>query len=246
MKVKVLRGGAYAAELARQLPGADAAGWLEREGQVLKADRHSCVALATLQGQCCYLKYYAPKSPLQSLFFRLGIGRGVKAYDNAVTLAAAGIAVPEARACLLVPGGMLLATAGMSGGSDLKALWQRQPEPSLLSLAGELLARLHRAGFTHGDCKWSNFFCCDDRLYLVDLEAVAGFSEGRQGRDLARFTVNAEDLGVAPEAFAAFMHAYCDGAGAVERDVAALMRPELERLRERHRKRYGRRGAPLY
>jgi tRNA A-37 threonylcarbamoyl transferase component Bud32 len=133
----------------------------------------------------------------------------------------------------------------MPAGRDLKALWQQQPEQRLLPLAGDLLAQLHNAGLTHGDCKWSNLFWCDERLYLVDLESVSRARDEARGRDLARFTVNAEDLGVAAGIFAGFIDAYCVGTQAKPDDVVALMRPELLRLRDRHRKKYGERGAQL-
>lgn len=246
MSIKVLRGGSFASELERQLSQTDAIEWLAQNGRVLKQDSYSRVVLAEVQGQCCYLKYYAPKSFLQSLLFRVGVGRAVQAYDNAERLSALGIAVPEARACLLLKEGILLVTDGMPAGRDLKALWQQQPEQRLLPLAGDLLAQLHNAGLTHGDCKWSNLFWCDERLYLVDLESVSRARDEARGRDLARFTVNAEDLGVAAGIFAGFIDAYCVGTQAKPDDVVALMRPELLRLRDRHRKKYGERGAQLF
>ena len=50
MSRRVLRGGEWAGEALRQLPAA-ADSWLRQEGRVLKADRHSVVALMQLQGE---------------------------------------------------------------------------------------------------------------------------------------------------------------------------------------------------
>lgn len=250
MSRRVLRGGDFAVELLGELPPGGTAAWMERQGRVLKQDRHSTVVLATLRGEYCCLKYYAAKSWVQSAGFRLGIGRAVQAFDSAVQLEAAGIAVPVARACLLLADGMLLVTEGLAEGRDFKQLWLQGPVDSgehLLQEAGASLARLHAGGFAHGDCKWSNLFWLREQCYFLDLEAVSrpGRRGGRQYRDLARFTLNAEELGIGARTFQAFLDAYCGGTGLASDELLAGMRGELVRLRRRHRAKYGERGAPL-
>ncbi|MEH6586808.1 MAG: lipopolysaccharide kinase InaA family protein [Halioglobus sp.] len=251
MSLRIQRGGPWAAQLLSEVPARGTGAWLQERGRVLKRDSHSLVALAEVQGETCYLKYYAAKKGLQRAGFALGLGRGVRAYDSAVCLATAGIPVPAAKACLLLDDGMLLVAEGMPGARDLKAIWVEAPatdeQQMLLSLAGELLATLHGGGFAHGDCKWSNLLWSHNRFYLVDLEAVTRCAVGhrRQARDLARFTVNAEDLGVKAVDYQFFLDAYCAGTGFTAAQLTGLMRPDLDRLRERHRQKYGERGARL-
>lgn len=216
--------------------------------RVVKRDSHSRVALGELQRKHCYLKLYQPKSSLQRLAFRLGRGRAVQAFDNAALLAASNIPVPGPLACLRVQGGLLLVTEGMEQGRDLKSCWQGEElmTPLLLAAAGSI-ASLHRSGFAHGDSKWSNLLWSDNHVYLVDLEAVRACSPGSaaQWRDLARFTVNAEDLGLPSADYEGFLTRYCQQMD-IDREAAiAAMQVPLGRLRRRHQGKYGQRGARL-
>ncbi len=250
MSRRVLRGGDWAAEALAQLPYDTGAG-LQVHGRLLKRDQHSVVALGELQGETCYLKFYAAKNLLQRGLFALGRGRAIDAYDAAAALTQAGIAVPLAKACLLLGDGLLLATEGMPDAQDLKAVWVQGAPAALrqqmLQAAGETLAALHGAGFAHGDCKWSNLLWEQNRFFLVDLEAVVRCPKGdrRQARDLARFTLNAEDLGVEPRAYQHFLDAYSGCSSISSADLVEQMRGDLTRLRARHREKYGERGARL-
>ena len=250
---RILRGERWAEALQRAMdrPPEDAADWMEQHSRVLKRDRDSRVGLTELEGELCYLRFYRHKSAAQRLLFRLGRGRGVRAYDRARELAAAGIPVPEPRACLLVESGMMLVTEGVRGAIDLKALWQRENPPgeggALLEAAGQALARLHVAGYAHGDCKWSNLLWSAGGFSLVDLEAVTRTAPGSRGqaRDVARFTVNAEDLGVPQDLFERFLDCYTRHARLDREQVVEGMMPDLQRYRSRHRDRYGERGNRL-
>lgn len=244
----LLRGGDWAASFQRELPPGPPEQWLESHCRVVKRDSHSLVALGELQQGHCYLKFYRPKSPLQRLAFALGHGRALQAFDQAALLAASGIRVPAPLACLRVPGGMLLVTEGMAQARDLKSCWQQgEVMRPLLAAAAQALADLHRGGYAHGDCKWSNLLWSDNCLYLVDLEAVQACEPGSpaQWRDLARFTVNAEDLSLPGADYEAFLAGYCQLRGVSREALVAEMAPALARLRRRHRDKYGERGARL-
>lgn len=258
--VRILRGPDWAGRLLARLdrPPADVAAWMEKHTGMLKRDAHSRVGLLELEGQSCYLKLYLAKSRWQRLGFQLGRGRGVHSFDAAAAIARHGLPVPEPRCCLLVSEGMLLLTEGMPGGRDLRSLWPGQPpavEPELLMrTAGDILAALHGAGFAHGDCKWGNLLWDRGRFYLVDLEAVrkvnaltpgTGQMHGRQLRDLARFTLEAEESGVSPELYSVFIDSYLGHSGQPRSPVIAGMKPPLEILRRRHLARYGIEGRHL-
>lgn len=253
MDAGVLRGDRRGEELAAALGpdrAADTWSWLQDDCQVLKRDRHSLVALGQVAGERCYFKYYRHKSPLHAALVSLGQGRALRAYDRAQILAAAELPVAEPLACLRVAGGLLLITVALAG-SDLKALWQERPsiviEGELMASAGELLALLHRAGFAHGDCKWSNLLWDGKSFYLLDLEGVRKAAPGssRQARDLARFTVNAEDMGMREEYFHRFLATYASICGLPEKELVQRMLPHVKTLRRRHLARYGHRGGQL-
>jgi len=256
--IRILRGREWGRTLQARLPldGAPIGEWMARHARLLKSDTFSRVGLLEVDGRPCCLKLYLPKSRLQAAGFRLGRGRGRRAFDAAAALAAAGLPVPEPRCCLLTDGGMLLLTAEIARARDLRSLWLdaagTAPVAGLLPTAGATLAALHRAGFAHGDCKWSNLLAAGDRLYLVDLEAVRRVRlpadrgiHRRQLRDLARFTVEAEELGVSPGQFESALGAYLAASATPQDRLLAGLRPLLAAIRERHRRRYGLTPAPL-
>jgi len=252
MSVVVLRGGARAHALSGALgvSARDAAAWLREHDGVIKDDKHSLVAIAQLQGKPYFFKHYRNKSALHAILLRCQWSRGIRAFDHALALADQGFSVPNPLACLRVPGGLLLVTEFLLG-QDLKTLWQQNPalvaELDLLAKCGALLASLHRAGYSHGDCKWSNVLWSETRLYFLDLEAVARSAPGGTGQtqDLARFTVNAEDFGVDMASYRQFLAAYCGGMAVSETVIIDQIMPRLRKLRGRHQRKYGERGAPL-
>jgi 3-deoxy-D-manno-octulosonic acid kinase len=146
---------------------------------------------------------------------------------------------------------MLLLTEGIPRSSDLISLWRDQPGDEklqeLMGGAGRALAGLHTAGYAHGDCKWSNLLISAERFFFVDLESVLKLRAGSPGiaRDLARFTANAEDVGLPGEHYELFLASYAAG---VERQRDALVQDILKplaRLRRKHLIKYGPRGHRL-
>ena len=232
--------------------------WMEQHTRLLKSDTYSRVGLLRVQGQICYLKLYIAKSPLQRIGFRLGIGRGITGFDAAASMLIAGLQVPTPRACLLVPEGMLLLTEGIEDSRDLRDLWLAEPTELIASQymqrAGEILSALHHAGFSHGDCKWSNLLWSGESFSLVDLEDVrrvgtAGTEvtslHARQLQDIARFTADAEALGASTGQYESFLGGYCIGAYDLTEQLRDGIRPLVGAIRKRHQKKYGHRYEPL-
>ncbi len=73
----------------------------------------------------------------------------------------------------------------------------------LLQHAVDMTARLHNAGFIHGDLKWSNFLYLAQEassLMLIDLDSLKRSpSAFWQGKDFARFVLSALEYATAPE-----------------------------------------------
>ena len=249
----MLRDGGWGGALCQSLaePPAGIEAWLENHTCPLKADPGSSVGLLQLRDDTCCLKFYRSGSGLRALAFRLGIARGVRSFDRAQELAAAGIRVPEPRACLLVAGGMLLLTEGLCASRDLRELWATGAGvadwTALLGAAGRALAALHAAGFAHGDCKWSNLLWSDDEICFVDLESVRRARAGgaRCMRDLARFTLDAEEFALPPALYRAFLETYAAAAQRKPENLPRSFAPSLARLRRRHLAKYGPRGHRL-
>ena len=231
---------------------ANTASWMEQRTRLLKSDTYSRVGLLELRGQACLLKLYLVKSPWQRLAFRLGYSRALRSFDMALALAGLGLPVPAPRACVQVEQGMLLLTQGIPDGRDLRALWLEPPEPARAELlmrgAADTLAALHRAGFAHGDGKWSNLLWCGERFLLVDLDAArqvkASPAAGlplppRQLRDLARFTVDAEELGATPQQYEVFLQRYAQRMSCAREDLLNAIEEPANTIRRRHARKYG-------
>jgi tRNA A-37 threonylcarbamoyl transferase component Bud32 len=257
---RALRGADWAPYLREclQRSPADLSSWMEQHTQLLKSDTYSRVGLLSVRQQTCFLKLYIAKSPLQNLGFRLGYSRGIKSFDAAVRLALAGIPAPTPRSCLLVPGGILLLTEGIEESLDLRALWQSRPGKEAAGQcminAGQTIAALHRAGFAHGDCKWSNLLWSGEMFLLVDLEAVrkvtaAGIEafspHPRQLQDLARFTADAEALSAGADQYETFLDSYQASVKCSRELLVADIRPLIEVIRERHLQKHGNKHQPL-
>jgi tRNA A-37 threonylcarbamoyl transferase component Bud32 len=250
---RIIRGDAWGRHLIGLLTPTppDPCAWMDLHGTILKRGSDSLVGLLPVQDQLCYLKFYRSRSALRDLLFHAGLGRGVRSFDMALALSKSGLAVPEPLACVTAPGGMMLLTEGLPGSTDLRSCWLATTEQDdrrrLMLLAADLLARLHRAGFAHGDCKWSNLLLQGDQVLLVDLEAVRQCGPDRAGvaRDLARFTVNAEDLALDPKHYDAFLARYGELMERPRDTLLEDMSVPLKRLRGRHLKKYGQRGHSL-
>ncbi|MFT4825059.1 MAG: tRNA A-37 threonylcarbamoyl transferase component Bud32 [Halioglobus sp.] len=224
--------------------------WAERNMEVIKDTPGSLVGLLELDKQRCYLKYYRTQSWQQRLWFKAGLSRGSRSYAKARVLLSSDIVVPRPYACVLARGGMLLLTEAIPNAVDIQTLWdqgQATGDHSCWGKAGFSLAKLHNKGFFHGDFKWSNLLLADGKIFLVDLEAVGELSPSgkRRYRDIARYTLNAEDMGATLESYQAFLQAYLVATGLEEPEVIKRTQPALNRLRAHHVKKYGERGHPL-
>ena len=255
--VRVLRGEGFARDVAEELQRADTGAisadsvkrHFEATGRLLKGDPHSAVYLAQLAGRHCYCKLFFAKSSRQRLLFRLNRSRGQRSFDVAHRLRALALPVPEPLACIGLPGAVLFVT-DVAPGTDLKALWLQQVQagdwPAALAACGLAMAQLHAAGFSHGDTKWSNLLWDGATVTLVDLDAVRHSADrSRRARDLARFTLNAEEMNVPAALYEHFLLSYGNASGESRATLEKLTLRALHGLRRRHLKRYGPRGHRL-
>ena len=250
--LRLLRGADEANALAATLgfEGQDLLEWIERDTELIKSERHSRVGLVDA-GKLYHCKLYLPKSALQRVLFRLGQARALNSFDMALRLREQGIAVPEPVACFSADGALLLVTEGLRDARDLKSLWtgygSGETFSEALTASATALAALHGAGFCHGDCKWSNFLIDGTRVLFVDLENVATCRPGssQQVRDIARFILNAEDMGLPQADFDQCIATYAAELGVSVELLLGSILPVLKKLRGRHRRTYGERGHPL-
>jgi len=207
------------------------------------------VGLGTfVEGRChrpIFVKYYPARSALQKLRRRLGLAPAGRAFARARQLHQAAVRVPEPLCCIPLGGaGDLLLTEALQGPNlgDAWPLLDSAGRQHQLRAAADLLANLHAAGFRHRDAKWENFVLASDQLWLVDLDGSGRLRRARRdrARDLARFTLSAEQFQVPAASYRLFLQQYQAAGGQGVDSLLPHIRSALQRLRQRHRERYGR------
>jgi len=226
--------------------------WMQRHTQLLKVAAGGSVGALDVAGSTCVLKFYPAPTPLARLRMHLRCSRAQRAFRAGRALAARGLPVARPLSCLRVPEGELVLSAALPAGRTLDVLWAAAPgspeAARMLAGAGASLAALHAQGYRHGDCKWSNLLWDGDTCFLLDLDATGRRRlrpRCERARDVARFTVNAEEVGVDAAGYEVFLDSYLRAGGGRRERLLADLQPALARLRGRHLARYGTRARPL-
>ena len=251
--LRVIRGDEWAACLKALIGSApqDMFDWMDRNTRVLKSDIFSVAGQLELEGQTCFLKFYHYKSFFRRILFALHRAPALRSYEAALALHRKGVPVPLPLACLRLSQGMLLLLECIPGEGNLAELWRDPPTEQrarqIMHATGCSLALVHLGGYFHGDCKWNNLFWIGEQVFLVDLDAANRVRRrsARDYRDVARFTLDAEERGVDPGLYDCFLESYLEAAGKTRQEVMAGILPFLEKFRARHRVRYGSRGRQL-
>lgn len=252
-KVKIVRAGPQATRVSKLFRESAGTGeiWMRARTQILKQDAFGLVGLLESDEVACVLKFYRFKSRLHRFGYTFGRGRALRSYKAAMTLRREGIAVPQPLGCLRLPDGMVVLSEAIAGEGNLQEVWERQPLESaarrIMQVAGHTLAHLHLCGYAHGDCKWNNFLWDGRSICMVDLDGVskAAIGSAKQARDVARFTVNAEEQGLDSSLFNLFLESYLQAVGETRQEAVARMVPFVYSMRAKHLARYGPRGQRL-
>ncbi|CAA0114739.1 Uncharacterised protein [Halioglobus japonicus] len=241
-KVTIKRGDVWAERLKEQLTEypEGAAEWMEEHTTILNSTVDSLSGLLRVEDELAYLKLYRFSSFKRRLQYYFGRSQSLRNYRRAISLREKGLALPDQLAYLAVSQGTLLVSEGFSEGGNLDELWrQRNSEDgfdAVMRSAGETLAALHSAGYMYGDCRWVNLFWNGQRVYLTDFNDTRKCRVGGvpQARDLARFTANAEELGIGLKLFEQFLGTYMDGVPGTRREIVERMIRPLYRIRGQH------------
>ena len=241
-KVTIKRGDVWAERLKEQLTEypQGAAEWMEEHTRILNSTVDSLSGLLQVEGELAYLKLYRFSSFKRKLQYYFGRSQSVKNYRRATALREKGLALPDQLAYLTVSQGTLVVSEGFSEGGNLAELWfKRSGEvdfDAVMRATGESLAALHAAGYVYGDCRWVNLFWNGQRVYLTDFNDTRKCRVGGvpQAKDLARFTANAEELGIGSKLYEQFLGTYLDGVPGTRRDIVESMIRPLYRIRGQH------------
>ena len=153
----------------------DALAWLREQ------PGHRRLARARLaSGERVFLKFFARdpgRHRLREAWKRaLGLEAARREWRALGALHARGIAVPEPLALAeLQDGGLVIATRYVEGRTLKQTLAEQPGARRGASLAvGDLVARLHAAGWAHGDLHHGNLLVGEGRVWLLDLQAARG------------------------------------------------------------------------
>lgn len=171
---------------------------LAGRGAVLRWRAHRAALLAEVAGLGAalgvdgplHLKIYEPKNALETAIGTVTPARGATSWRSGLALRDAGIPTPEPLLLLLrkparIHRETVLVTRALVDPvlltEELKArLASGRPTRPLLDEAAALAARLHDAGFLHGDFTASNLVLAgppdDRRLVLIDLDRTKRLS----------------------------------------------------------------------
>ncbi|MFO7761846.1 MAG: lipopolysaccharide kinase InaA family protein [Thermodesulfobacteriota bacterium] len=112
---------------------------------------------------------------------------------------------------------------------------------TILEKAIRLIARLHGAGFIHGDLKWTNFLYIPDHgreVILTDLDHVRRSNSAvSMGKDLGRFILSASEYNmgkrVEKKLITNYLEAFKGPAAKVERSLYKRMARKREKYEKR-------------
>jgi len=158
-------------------------------------------------GDVCLCEYrWNPKRIMLSPF---RLSRGRKAWVFHDDLKRNSVSIPEPVIFLEIKRLMFvtrtyLATRWIDGGFSVHRLALKKdcpPHPldieSILCTCVDVIVNLHKAGFLHGDLKWSNFLYIptgNPHTVLTDLDSLRkSASPSAQARDFARFLISSEE-----------------------------------------------------
>tara|TARA_B100001540_G_scaffold301030_1_gene307056 strand:+ start:524 stop:1297 length:774 start_codon:yes stop_codon:yes gene_type:complete len=253
-KGTVIRGKRWGKRLTERLrtPPLGISQWMRRHTDVVKDDASTLAGCLRISRRRRFLKLYRSRNLLFKLLCLARLARPMATFRTALVLAASEVPIPRPLSCVLVSEGLLMLSEGLDSSRDYCALWEAgQSGEELYRMmrgAALTLSVLHRAGYTHGDCKWRNLLWIDGECFMVDLDGARRrrlFAARARARDVARFTVSAEEAGVPSSLLQAFLDSYVAHSGVAREELLRRMQPNLEKLRGRHLEKYGITPQPL-
>lgn len=233
------------------LAGESIGKWFSRTQRVLKSTSKLEAVLLRAADREWFVKKYRAKGWARQLAGAFGVNRARHNHDVSKELERAGVPVVET-ACWVQQGRpprvwylvnealseavtLKEGTLGRLEGLGFEAWWQQ---------IADLMAKMHEAGFAHGDMKWANLMIDRQRqkIFLIDLDGVTRPRFRRwhgAARDLARFLLNAREFEVDEALVEHFLCRYATHRRVSRMQLDRLVDEPYRKLVNRHRRQYG-------
>jgi len=152
-------------------------------------------------------------------------------------LRAAGVPVPEVLGIESTTEGVELRLEFVRGARPVREVLD-ESNRHLATRLGTLAARLHEAGFAHGDAHLDNVLVdAEGRVWIVDAASVRTVTRSRRTRDLVRAAAEAREV-TSARFRARFLVAYRAGIGLARRDEGEFRLESIERAARLERRRH--------
>ena len=207
----------------------------------------------------CIKKYGtgASVSSLRWVRFYLRCQEAKRKYRRHKKIFERGISVPEPYACLyeydsnLQQSAVYLISQKLEGADTFLKYWEKHLAQTddmlpIFDTLAQVVANLHRCGYTHGDLGWPNIMVNDNKVFLIDLDDFRHlfypYAVGKIAMDLTRFIrgfplpykdnqPNTEYINVA---LSLFLHRYCEASGVDKSQLLIAMCKFLDKRKKRY------------
>ena len=165
-----------------------------------------------------------------------------------------GISVPEPYACLyeydsnLQQSAVYLISQKLEGADTFSKYWEKHLAQTddmlpIFDALAQVVANLHRCGYTHGDLGWNNIMVNGNKVFLIDLDYISHFfhlfTTERIAMDITRFIVeippskdNQPNTEYINTALSFFLHRYCEASGVDKSQLLVAMHKSLDKLKK--------------
>ncbi|MGD8777108.1 MAG: lipopolysaccharide kinase InaA family protein [Syntrophobacterales bacterium] len=240
----------------------------ENNGYLLKSSGSTRSAIAELndigseiQSEKLFVKSFLFKNLFHSLKPHFTKHRAQISWDVSWYLLDRSISVPEPKGYLTKLRGpfclrgyffcqALLNCSSLDGlTQDRAQLCNRLDAGGLISVLARNIASLHDNGVIHGDLKWSNILIKEDenQPWFVDFDSAKLHRHSppprAYARDLARFLLSGLEAGIEETILERLLDEYVNYRKLVRANIDEPVAKILEKLKHRHQKEYGDKGA---
>lgn len=173
--------------------------------KLLKNGNSASVALAKIDGRKVVIKRYNYKKNMKTFIRRFRKSRASISWSNAFRLKNYGLNTPEPIALIETYTGPMMQFAyyicEYIEGTDLdhycKDPTNSNKLPDIKIEMESIFSVFKKCQILHGDCKATNFIYSNDRIYIIDLDAMKEFSNSekfthKHQKDLKRWAKNWE------------------------------------------------------